>query len=131
MANKRAIDLGVDTFMENVKQNRPNKADDKNKLLNEEVLIETEKENIPEEKNDDPVINTSSPREVNEQLLRNVVLTPETLFRLEAVQRMLNSNVGKGKRISLGALMGTIVEEYLDTKYPQTKELYKLMESMK
>ena len=26
--------------------------------------------------------------------------------------------------------MGTIIEEYLDDKYPQTKELYKLMKNM-
>lgn len=118
MGNKKANDLGIDTFMNNVKNNKSVKEQEEivipsTKSVSEEVFLDTSKEQSEKGNN------------TQGTLLRNIVLTPETLYRIEAVQKM------QEKRISIGGLMGAIIEEYLDINYPQTKELYRLMESMK
>lgn len=131
MANKKAVDLGIGTFMNQVKKNKSTKAMDKE---NEEIITECQEEVITAEveiasvdssTSKEPQKQSEKKNNTPETLLRNVALTPETLYRLETVRKM------QDKRISLGGLMGAIIEEYLDINYPQTKELYQLMESMK
>lgn len=132
--NKKADDLGIDTFMNQVKKNKPTM--DKEKVVaisensKEDNVTETKEElvNMPVDTSKKPADKGSDSTEI---LFRNVALTPETLYRLETVQTIQNSAAPKGKRVTIAGLMGTIIEEYLDTKYPQTKELYKLMQSIK
>ena len=114
MGNKKATDLGIETFMNQVKNN-------KSAIIKEE----------PVESFDKVVENSAGEAEKEESVIRNVVLSPEALFRLESVKKAMNERRGKGEKpISLGRLMADIITEFLDDKYPQTKELYRLMKAM-
>ncbi len=135
MANKKVTDLGISNYMKEIVSNKP-KVDNK-----EVVSLENSEGNSPEDTAETVVRNEKATSEFipavenndsdSETLLRNAILTPETLFRLEQLKKLKNSTAKKGERISIARLMGAIIEEYLDDKYPQTKELYRLIESMK
>lgn len=113
MGNKKATDLGIGTFMNEVKNN---------KSAGKEEPVE----------GFDKVAENSEDRvEKEEAVIRNVVLTPEALFRLESVKKAMNEGRQKGEKpISLGRLMADIITEFLDDKYPQTKQLYRMMKAM-
>ena len=135
MANKKVTDLGISNYMKEIVSNKP-KVDNK-----EVVSLENSEGNSPEDTAETVVRNEKATSEFipavenndsdSETLLRNAILTPETLFRLEQLKKLKNSTAKKGERISIARLMGAIIEEYLDDKYPQTKELYRLIASMK
>lgn len=133
MANKKA-DLGIGNYMQQIKSNKPKAEkevpvflENNEDNLQENTVSESSKgEKVVEDPSQTIKKNDNAP----ETLFRNIVLTPETLFRLEAVRKLQKNTAQKGKRVSLGLFMGAIIEEYLDEKYPQTKELYKLMEGM-
>ena len=126
MANKKVTDLGISSYMEQIQSNKPKAENKKTASLenNEEMKEENTAETVAKgEKAISEVATVVENKDsTTETLLRNAILTSETLFRLEQVK--------KGERISIARLMGTIIEEYLDDKYPQTKELYKLMKNM-
>ena len=129
MANKKVTDLGISSYMEQIQSNKPKAENKKTASLenNEEMKEENTAETVAKgEKAISEVATVVENKDsTTETLLRNAILTSETLFRLEQVKKLK-----KGERISIARLMGTIIEEYLDDKYPQTKELYKLMKNM-
>lgn len=66
--------------------------------------------------------------EVKRTCIRNVTLDDETLFRLDTVKKRLNSSRKKGEPlISLDLLLYQSAVEWLDKNYPDTRELYKLI----
>ena len=134
MANKKVTDLGISSYMEQIQSNKPKAENKKTASLenNEEMKEENTAETVAKgEKAISEVATVVENKDsTTETLLRNAILTSETLFRLEQVKKLKNSTAKKGERISIARLMGTIIEEYLDDNYPQTKELYKLMKNM-
>lgn len=78
---------------------------------------EMPKQNTPAEKS-----------EVKRTCIRNVTLDDETLFRLDTVKKRLNNSRKKGEPlISLDLLLYQSAVEWLDKNYPDTRELYKLI----
>lgn len=134
MANKKVTDLGISSYMEQIQSNKPKAENKKTASLenNEGMKEENTAETVAKgEKAISEVATVVENKDgTTETLLRNAILTSETLFRLEQVKKLKNSTAKKGERISIARLMGAIIEEYLDDKYPQTKELYKLMKNM-
>ncbi len=56
--------------------------------------------------------------------IRNAFVSDESLFRLNLVKKEMNQKEG-ADHISLATLMGKIIEEYLDAKFPETKDIYR------
>lgn len=82
---------------------------------------ELPKQNAPAEKS-----------EIKRTSIRNVTLDDETLFRLDAVKKRLNNSRKKGEPlISLDFLLYQSAVEWLDKNYPDTRELYKLINGYK
>lgn len=82
---------------------------------------ELPKQNTPAEKS-----------EIKRTSIRNVTLDDETLFRLDAVKKRLNNSRKKGEPlISLDFLLYQSAVEWLDKNYPDTRELYKLINGYK
>lgn len=104
MANKKVTDLGISNYMKEIVSNKP-KVDNK-----EVVSLENSEGNSPEDTTETVVRNEKATSEFipavenndsdSETLLRNAILTPETLFRLEQLKKLKNSTAKKGERIS-------------------------------
>ena len=86
MANKKVTDLGISSYMEQIQSNKP-KAENKTASLenNEEMKEENTAETVAKgEKAISEVATVVENKDsTTETLLRNAILTSETLFRLE------------------------------------------------
>ncbi|WP_281643788.1 hypothetical protein [Bacteroides zoogleoformans] len=117
MGNKKATDLGISTFMNEVKNNKSAGGEKREEDFGQSLDLDVDREEKKVEK--------------EEVVIRNVILSPESLFRLESVKKKMNEGRKKGEKpISMARLMADIITDFLDEKYPQTKELYRLMKTM-
>lgn len=102
MANKKVTDLGISSYMEQIQSNKPKAENKKTASLenNEEMKEENTAETVAKgEKAISEVATVVENKDsTTETLLRNAILTSETLFRLEQVKKLKNSTAKKGER---------------------------------
>lgn len=82
----------------------------------------------PKKTKKEPIIETDSSEKKN---IRNVMLSDETLWRLDMVKNQKNrSRTNNDPFITQMSLIDTAVVMYLDQNYPETKQAYEIINNL-